>query len=215
MTATTLQRIDQKLGELEPESIRYQVLVALRRFRSSWVDLGRLLTEVAFGSDYKGWGYDDFEVYCARELGLKRPTVKKLMLSYRYMQTQAADRLAACEEDDGSGAPPEVPDYQTVELLHRAREREDIDENEKARFHRLAFDGGAEETALRKEIRSALSTPADATGEAAAEQSREREMKDIVRACQQLRKKLAGARVVPQGLCERFECLLAEIEALA
>lgn len=127
MSANTLRKIDSRLQEMDPESLRYQVLVALRRFRSSWVDLGRMLTQVAYGGDYKEWGYEDFEVYCASELGLKKPTVNKLMVSYRYMQSKAPERLAEYEESESSESPPpDVPDYQTVELLHKAGEKDDI-----------------------------------------------------------------------------------------
>ncbi|MHC4870476.1 MAG: hypothetical protein ACYTFY_01375 [Planctomycetota bacterium] len=211
MSASTLNKIDTKLEQLDPESVRYKVLVALRRFRSSWVELGKLLTEVAYGGDYKEWGYEDFEIYCARELGLKKPTVNKLMISYKYMQKNEPDRLTAHEEWNGSGAPPELPDYQTVELLHKAKENDDLDNDQKNRFHQLAFDESAEEGTLRKEIREAILTAEE--GEMSEEKAKSRELGDIRRTCHVLRKKLSDSRYVPMGLRERFEALLAEIEA--
>lgn len=215
MSSSTLRRIDDQLSRLDPHSQRHRVLVALRRFRASWVELGRLLTEVSAGGDYREWGFDSFEVYCARELGLKKPTVAKLIASYRYMQRHAGERLAAFDEDAQNeredAPPPDVPDYQTVDLLRKLRERDDIDEGEKNQFHRLAFDEGAEETALRKEIRSALAPREE--GET-AENARTRELDEIRRTAKALRRKLADSRNVPQGLRDRFERLLAELEAL-
>ncbi len=217
MSSSTLRRIDDQLSELDPQSMRHRVLVALRRFRASWVELGRLLTEVSGGGDYREWGYDNFEVYCARELGLKKPTVNKLIASYRYMQRHASDRLAALDDDAESGredtSPPEVPDYQTVDLLRKMQERDDIDAEDKNTFHRLAFDEGAEETSLRKEIRSALAAR-EGEGEETVEAARKRELDDIRRTSKVLRRKLADSRIVPGGLRERFERLLAELEAL-
>ncbi len=211
MSASTLKKIDNKLEQLSPDGVRYKLLVALRMFRSSWVELGRLLTEVAYGGDYKDWGYDDFEIYSARELGLKKPTVNKLMISYRYMQKKEPERLTSHEDWDGTGAPPEVPDYQTVELLHKANENDNIDNEQKQRFHQLAFDEHAEEGILRKEIRDAIVTATD--GNMSEERARSRELGDIKRTCYVLRKKLADSRCVPMGLRERFEVLLSEIEA--
>lgn len=211
MSASTLNKIDTKLETLDPSSVRYRVLIALRKFRSSWVELGKMLTEVAYGGDYKEWGYEDFEVYCARELGLKKPTVNKLMISYKYMQKNEPDRLTAHDEWDGSGVPPEVPDYQTVELLHKANERTDIDNEQKDRFHQLAFEDNAEEGVLRKEIREAILTADE--GEMSEEKAKARELADIKRTIHVLRRKLSESRHVPMGLRERFEALLAEIEA--
>jgi hypothetical protein len=201
---------------LDPESLRYRVLVSLRRFRSSWVELGRLLTEVAYGGDYKEWGYDDFEVYCARELGLKRPTVKKLMVSYNYMRSHEPDRLARTADADADDEGAAVPDYQTVELLHRARQREALPEEEMDALHRAAFEEEAEETDLRKRIRERLRAPAgeDAGGVEAANLRRRREIDSVLRTARQLREKLVRARAVPAGLRERFEQLLVELEGL-
>jgi hypothetical protein len=213
VSANTLRKIDEQLKELNPESIRYQVLVSVRLFRSTWIDLGRLLTEVAYGGDYKDWGYDTFEAYCGNELGLKKPTVKKLMVSYTYMQRNEPDRLQAYEDRDQAAPPPEIPDYRTVELLQKARETDDLDEEQKQNFHRIAFEDGGDETILRKEIRGAMSSVQEES-DLSPEVMRKREFDDLRKSCRILRRKLADSRVVPQGLRERFECLLNELEAL-
>jgi hypothetical protein len=213
MTTGALRNIDKRLQELPPESLRYRVLAALRRFRSSWVDLGRLLVETNEARAYEEWGYDDFTVYCARELGLKAPTVRKLMLSYRYLEEREPDRLARHERQDETQPPPEIPDYQTVGLLDRVSKSPDLEPAARARLHRLAFEGNAEETSLRKEIRQALAESDEETGSEEG-MDRRRALDDIRRHCRLLRRKLAESRVVPQGLCERFERLLNEIEAL-
>ncbi|MBP5232016.1 MAG: hypothetical protein J6333_01265, partial [Planctomycetes bacterium] len=175
MSATTLSRLDRQLQDLSPDSTRYQVLMAVRKFRSNWVELGRLLSDVAYGGDYKEWGYDDFEVYCAKELGLKKPTVHKLMVSYNYMKTYAPERLKAPDAERGY----DVPDYQTVELLNQARQSDRLDDSAKDDLHRRAFapweDGASDaepmdEVALRKEIRDR--TRADPAAIAAANDRR-------------------------------------------
>lgn len=213
MSNATINRIDKKLETMDPESRRAQVLVALRRFRSSWVELGRLLNSVAIGGDYKEWGYEDFEVYCARELGLKKPTVQKLMVSYNYMKSYEPKRLQNFEEaSDDSGAPT-LPDYQTVELLHRARSNDDMEPAKADRLHSMAFEGEEDETALRKEIRDTLRTPGE-EGSQDAGYRRRRELNDILRAARILRRKLVESNVVPDGLKDRLEQLLVELEVL-
>ncbi len=212
MANAALGRIDKQLSDLEPGSLRHQVLSALRQFRASWVELGRLLTDVAYGGDYKEWGYDDFEVYCARELGLKKPTVKKLMVSFNYMKKYEPQRLDSLADEEET-APFSVPDYQTVELLHRARQREDLDETEKEELHQQAFSGEEEEGQLRKRLRSAL-RPGGEEDISAANGRRRGELDDILRTARLLRRKLAEAKSVPAGLKAKFEQLLVELEAI-
>lgn len=210
MSANVIAKIDKQLEELDPMSLRYQVLVSLRKFRSSWVELGKLLTDVAYGGDYKDWGYDDFEVYCASELGLKKPTVKKLMVSYNYMKSYEPDRL---RDESVSEKGYDVPDYQTVELLKKAREREDIAEDEKEELHRMAFESNTDEGVLRKEIRDRM-RPADPEDIDRANFNRRREIEGILRVARNLRTKIAEARSVPDSIKSKVEEVLVELEAL-
>jgi len=212
MANAAISRIDKQLQALSPNSLRARVLVSLRHFRASWVELGRLLTEVAYSGSYKEWGYEEFEIYCARELGLKRPTVKKLMISYNYMKEREPQRLEALAEEDEASI-PNIPDYQTVELLHRAAENGEIDTATQRDLHRQAFVGDEDEGDLRKRIREHLREP-EAGEIDEANTDRHREMNDILRTARALRRKLAHARCVPAGLRDRLEQLLVELEAI-
>jgi len=93
-TTKALERIAEIQAQVDPASTRGQALAAIRAFRLSWIELGRLLIEIAYGGDYKEWGFEEFELYCARELGLKKPTVRKLMISYQYLKAHRAGVLS-------------------------------------------------------------------------------------------------------------------------
>jgi len=217
MPNATLAAIDRKLDRLEPGSLRHNVLAALRQFRASWVELGRLLNDIALGGDFKEWGYDDFEVYCARELGLKRPTVQKLMVSYTYMKKHEPKRLRAFEDADDDALAPAIPDYQTVDLLNRARSSGRIDDKDAADLHARAFAGEATdetETILRKELRDCL-RPARSEEEIRDRSTaRKQELAQIRRVAADLRRRLAHTRTVPDGLKARIETVLMELESL-
>ncbi|MCC8190069.1 MAG: hypothetical protein LIP77_05440 [Planctomycetes bacterium] len=216
MTSSSMDKIDARLHSLPPGSLRHQVMTALRHFRASWIELGRLLNEVVYGGDYKEWGYDDFEVYCARELGLKKPTVQKLMISYNYMKKYESKRLHDFEDDREPAAAAEIPEFQTVELLDRVRRREELSEDQVNELHRRAFAGEADEPELRKELRQALRPPPPDEGamETGAE-NRRRELAGILRLSRELRRRLVqSGSTIPGGLRERLESCLVELEAL-
>lgn len=212
MSTAAINRIDKQLQQLDKGSLRARVLFALRQFRSSWVELGRLLNDVAYGGDYKEWGYEEFEVYCARELGLKKPTVQKLMVSYNYMKSYEPKKLRDFEEAPSAHETPALPDYQTVELLHRVRENEELGSDEKNRLHSLAFTGEEDETFLRKEIRDSLRGSREDGEDDGYE--RRKELTDILRTARVLRRKLLHSTLVPDGLKERIEAVLVELEAV-
>ncbi len=209
MSVNVLEKIDNQLSNLNPESIRFKALVALRDFKSIWVELGKYLTDIAYGGDYKDWGYEDFEVYCASELGLKKLTVKKIMVSYNYLKSFEPGRLSEGASDNSY----DVPEYQTVELLKKARERDDIDEEEKEELHRMAFDSKVDQGVLRKEIRDRM-RPGDPDDIDKANFNRRREIDGLLRVARNLRQRLAEARSVPESVKIRVEESLCELEAL-
>lgn len=213
MSNAMTKKLDQKLDALTPGTLRYQVVLALKRFRSSWVELGRFLNEVVYGGDYREWGYDDFVVYCARELGLKKPTVQKLMVSYNYMKKYESGRLAQCEASDADNAVV-VPDYQTVALLDKVRENTTPDAADAA--HRRVFNGAcedADETDVRKELRLMLN-PRIGSNSIDSGNAMKKELAGVLRAAREFRKKLSAAPFIPEGLVERLLLALTELEAL-
>lgn len=212
-----VKKIDDRLERLQPGTLRHRVMTALRHFRASWVELGRLLNEVAYGGDYKEWGYDDFEVYCARELGLKKPTVQKLMASYNYMRKYESKRLEDFEEESGGvdgASAAAMPDFQTVELLDRVRSRDAMPEERMEELHRRAFAGEGEEPEFRRELRQCLKPRLSEDMIEGHANERREEMRVLLRAARELRRRLADARSVPGGLRERLEQCLVELEGL-
>lgn len=214
MTVNSVKKIDARLNQLDPGSLRYQVMHALRQFRASWIELGRLLNEVAYGGDYKEWGYEEFEVYCARELGLKKPTVQKLTASYNYMKKYEGKRLTDYEDDSEKMNVAEIPDFQTVELLDRVRRRDEMPEEKINELHRRAFDGEGETPEFRRELRQFLRPQLPEEQANASAGTDKRELAKILRASRELRRHLATTTAVPDGLKERLERCLVELESL-
>lgn len=212
MSDAGIKKIDARLERLEPGSLRHRVMTALRQFRASWIELGRLLNEVVYGGDYKEWGYDDFEVYCAKELGLKKPTVQKLMISYNYMRKYESKRLNDFEDGgDRSEVAADIPDFQTVELLDRVRRREDLPEERLGELHRRAFSGAEEEPELRRELRQCLKPP---PFDVSPDENRRNELSGLLRLSRELRRRVAASAAVPDGLKERVDRCLLELEGI-
>lgn len=124
------------LEQLDPESPRYQVLVAAKRFKASWVELGACLTQVREERVYESWGYADFETYCRRELHIKRDTANKLTRSYAFVR----DHEPAVLDQEASAQ--ELPALDVVDLLTRARERSRVSDAQFDEIRRDVFADG-------------------------------------------------------------------------
>lgn len=115
--------LEARLGKLEPGTPRYNVLLAARDFRTSWIELGERLTEVSEKRQHEQWGYPSLEAYCRRELRLRRDTVAKLTRSYSFLRDHQPKAL---KEQPAR----EVPPLDVVDLLTQARERTKVSDSD-------------------------------------------------------------------------------------
>ncbi|MFA5754216.1 MAG: hypothetical protein WC905_02610 [Patescibacteria group bacterium] len=204
-TPTVLNKYDQLLLKFDPESMRGRAVRAIRDFRSSWIDLGRTLCDVAYGGDYKDWGYEDFEVYCARELGLKKPTAKKLMVSYQYMKGREPELLQSAE----SGETKSLPDYTTVEQLARAEKCADVDHEKIESVRVKVFSGELTDADAKREIKSARAE------QTLPDMERVQAITDIRRMAKSVRKKMSMyEKFIPDGMYTRAENVLLDLEII-
>jgi hypothetical protein len=126
--------IAQLMSGIEPGTPRFEILEVARRFKTSWVELGGKLYEVRSKKLYEQWGYGKFDEYCSREIRIKPRTAAKLTTSYAFLKKEEPSVL----KRDGVVRP--VPDFQVVDLLRRAREKEALPEREYSKIKEMAFD---------------------------------------------------------------------------
>jgi hypothetical protein len=108
-----VSRLAARIEELPEGSFRRRVLESARRFKSTWVELGRLLAQVRAEESWREWEHPSFEAYCTRELFLTRATAEKLTLSYGFLERR--EPVIARARDAG-----EAPPFEVIEVLSRA-----------------------------------------------------------------------------------------------
>ena len=112
MTATAA-KLAARAEDLPEGSPRRKVLECAQRFKSAWVELGRLLSEVRRGEAWRAWGYPSFERYCSKELFIRGATAEKLTASYAFLERHEP---ALARPGARSPAPP----FEVIEVLSRA-----------------------------------------------------------------------------------------------
>lgn len=197
----TERKLAARIDDLPAGSLRRRVLEGARRFKASWVELGKLLSEVKRGGAWQGWGFRDFEGYCARELFIRRQTAEKLTRSYGFLERHEPE-LA---KEQGRGAPP----FEVVEVLSRAEAQGRLP----AGGWRELRDGILEQppapAALARQLAERYG-PEERARPSPAER-RER----LAAAARRLAEACAAERSVPRALAERSRALAEELAALA
>ena len=70
----TIENIEKKMEDLEEGSMRHKVLSGAKLFKTSWFELGQALYSVWRDRMYKQWGYETFDAYASKEIGIRKNT---------------------------------------------------------------------------------------------------------------------------------------------
>jgi hypothetical protein len=201
MTATA-QKLAARAEDLPQGSLRRRALEGAQRFKSAWVELGRLLVEVKRESLWREWGYPSFERYCSRELFIRSATADKLTASFGFLERH--EPQLATGRGEGK-APP----FEVIEVLSRAEAA-----------GRLDSSGWRE---LRDEVLERPPTPAamnrkltDRYGPspAPAAPSKAERLERVAALARRLADACREESAVPRPVAERASALAGEIDGL-
>ena len=137
------------------DELRVKTVEIAKKHKSSWIELGQHLFSIYKNKLYKEWGYQAFETYCHKELGIKDATASKLLKSYAFLEKEEPVYL----EKERSPIPQEaatLPSYESVNLLRLAKDKKTIDGNDYQRFKKDVLERGKEPCQFRKDLTSLI-----------------------------------------------------------
>lgn len=107
--------------------IRDNLVTNAKTFKTSWIYLGQTLYTVFRDKLFHAWGFEKFEDYTCKELGLKKSVAMKLVKTYFFVEQQEPNYLREEFSQDKEAAI--IPSYEPLDVLrlaHRSNiERED------------------------------------------------------------------------------------------
>ena len=70
------------------EDIREKAVLLCKDFKISWVSLGQVLYAIYDDKMFHRWGYEKFENYTQKELGMPKGAALKLLKSYLFLEEE-------------------------------------------------------------------------------------------------------------------------------
>lgn len=207
----SLRRIETQLESLDPETYRYHVLDTCRRFKNSWIELGQSLFSVQRDKLYREWKFLTFEDYCAKELGIKKPTAFKLIKSYSFLETEEPEYIRKSQEQAGEGDSGKFADLDSVNLLRLAKSSKKLEPPQYDRIRKKVLEDAQEPAEVRKELRMLSETSGKAPEEVRADR-RIRFLKGLVRALEEARNEGIANKFLPAAVLGQLESLSEKVQ---
>ncbi len=196
------EKLASRADDLPAGSMRRRILESARRFKSVWVELGRLLSQVKRESLWREWGYPSFERYCTRELFIRSATADKLTASYGFLERHEP-QLAA--KDDDTEAPP----FEVIEVLSRAEAAGRFDASGWRELRDEVLERPPTPAAVSRKIAERYGAPAPTSAPSKVER-----IERVAALARRLADACREEPAVPRPVAERAGALAGEIEAL-
>ena len=201
MTSLAEEAIEEKARTVPPGSFRHTVLTAARRFKASWVELGKLLVRVRNDASFTEWGYETFDVYCAKELRIRKATADKLTRSFGFLERHEPKAMA--QEDIAETAPA----FEVVEVLAQAEDRGQLSAQEYRSIRDSIWNPEKPVSELRREFQDRWPAPEPERGGGDG-------LKRLSALANRLAAELKAEKKVPRTVVERAEALADDVAEL-
>ncbi len=207
----SLKNLEERMQQLDEHSLRYQILENTKNFKSSWIDLGRALYTVYKDKLYKEWGYTTFDVYTAKEIGIRKQTAMKLLRSYYFLEKEEPALLS--KEYAESAEAAKLPTYEAVDVLRTAKAKKVLDQNDYNTLKKDLFEKGKDASAVKKDVTALIRQRQELEPEEVHEKKRFALVRRLVGVVKSLRLEAEEAKLLPAPLLKEVETLLRKLEA--
>ena len=206
-----ISHIEEKMEEIDQESLRYQTLQSARRFKTSWIELGQYLQTVWRDKHYKSWGYSSFESYCSREIAIKHSTALKLLRSYYFLEREEPSFLKTRLDDTEKVV--KLPSCDSVDILRLAKDKKGLAEKDYKTLRYKVLDKGEEAKEVRSELKSILDSYPEADSEEGKRKKQQVTVKRLLGTLKNLRAEIEDSGIVSKKLAREIDQLIAKVES--
>ena len=191
-------------------ALRQKILTSSKDFKTSWVSLGQALYTVWKDKMYKNWGYDTFDAYTSKEVGIKKQVAMKLLKTYYFLEKEEPDYL---QKDYHQSRPPAtVPDYDAINVLRLAKGKRELDQEDYADLKKGIFEKGKSAVAVRKDLTTMMKQREELDPEEERDKRNEAIIKRFLLAMRSFKKDAEVLKLIPGTLLRETNDLMQKLE---
>ncbi len=206
----SIQALEDKLASMEPESVRHRVLESAKNFKSSWIELGQALYSVWKDKLYKDWGFNKFETYSTKEIGIRKQTALKLLRSYFFLEKEDPQYLTKEHNQDANAA--NLPTYESIDALRLASKKKELDKVDYHQIKKNVLEGGEDARSVKKDLTALMKQREELLPEEAWKQKRMTLLRRSLSTLKSLREQIKMAKMFGPQVLEDLDKLISKLE---
>jgi hypothetical protein len=207
----SIQALEDKISGMDGDSIRRSILENAKGFKTSWINLGQSLYAVWKDKMYKQWGYDKFEAYTAKEIGIRRQTAIKLLRSYCFLEKE--DPLYLKSDYNEQAETASIPTYESVDVLRIASNKKGLDKQDYANMKRSILELGKDSSSAKKDLTALMRQREELEPEEAWQKKRETLIRRFLTTLKSLIMQARASNMLSSKSIDDMQKIIDRIEA--
>lgn len=134
----------------DKDDLRDFTLNLAKNFKTSWLGLGQALSTVWEDKRFYQWGFDKFEEYTEKELGINKSACMKLIKSYDFISDNEAQYLQ--KDFFESREANLIPGCDEINFLRLAKSKKELENEDYKRLREEVFNKGKTLGEVRKDL---------------------------------------------------------------
>ncbi len=201
----------KQFDNLNSKEMRAMVLAGAKDFKACWLKLSQALYAVHRDKLYEYWGYDSFENYVEREVGIKKPMALKLVKTYAFVEQQEPQCLHEkfFEERD----PSVLPEFEAVNVLRQARNNKDLTKDDYLELRKGVMDSGKGAAVVRKELTALIKQRKQVDPDEERQKRNTATVKRFLNAIHTFKKDAETLKLIPAQIVNKAMELFKELES--
>jgi hypothetical protein len=206
----SIETIEQRMEHLDTGDMRYRVLQNAKAFKTSWIELGQSLYAVWKDKLYKEWGYNQFDTFTSREIGIRKKTALKLLKSYYFLEREEPQYLT--EEHQRSADVGSVPTYEAVDALRQASKNKEIDKTDYVTIRKDVLERGKDVREVKKDLTALIKQREELQPEEARQKRRTAVLKRFVSLLRSVTEEAKVSKLLPVSVIKDADQLIGKLE---
>ena len=201
----------KKLDNFTSKELRERAAEGAKGFKAAWVSFAQVLYSIKQDKLFEYWGYEKFEQYAERELGLKKAMAIKLVKTYQFVEQQEPAYLK--EEFMESREASALPEMDAINVLRLAKNRKELTKQDFQELRKQVFDKGCNAGLLRKDLVSMIKERKQLDPNEERERRNGAILRRFLNAIRSFKKDAETLKMVRGDLVKKADELFREIES--
>ena len=211
MSSVNMYPTDHQMKpDVSADLIRQQLLQYAKNFKTSWVSLGQAMYSVWKDKLYYAWGYEKFEYYTERELGIKKTTAIKLLKTYFFLEQEEPAYLT--KEFAESREPVQVPHCDTLNVLRLAKRKKELEPQDYHHLKKSIFDQGKDASVVRKDLTAIMRQRKEVDPDEERKKRSETSVRRFLNAARSFQKDMETLKLISGDVLQEIEQLTKKLE---